>query len=123
MSDDVGSAAPPTTAAAEVSTAELDKQVWDELRQCFDPEIPVNIVDLGLIYAMRSEPLPTGGHRVEVLMTVTAPACGMSEILRTDAEERIGKLPGVREMVVAITFDPPWTPELMSEDARALLNL
>jgi metal-sulfur cluster biosynthetic enzyme len=123
VSDAVGSAGPPTAGEGEVATAELDKQVWDELRQCFDPEIPVNIVDLGLIYAMRSEPLPAGGHRVEVLMTVTAPACGMSEILRTDAEERIGKLPAVREVVVAITFDPPWTPELMSEDARALLNL
>lgn len=118
-------AVPPVASGAEpeLSTAELEKRVWDELRECFDPEIPVNIVDLGLIYAMRSEPLPTGGHRVEVLMTVTAPACGMSEILRGDAEERIGRLPGVREVVVAITFDPPWTPELMSADARALLNL
>ncbi len=113
----------PTPPSAEVSTADLEKAVWDELRQCFDPEIPVNIVDLGLIYAMRSEPLPAGGHRVEVLMTVTAPACGMSEILRSEAEDRIGKLPGVREVVVAITFDPPWTPELMSDEARALLNL
>jgi metal-sulfur cluster biosynthetic enzyme len=106
-----------------VTTAELEKAVWAELRQCFDPEIPVNIVDLGLIYAMRSEPLPAGGHRVEVLMTVTAPACGMSEILRSEAERRIAKLPDVHEVVVAITFDPPWTPELMSDDARALLNL
>ncbi len=115
--------ASPALPSAEVSTADLEKSVWDELRQCFDPEIPVNIVDLGLIYAMRSEPLPAGGHRVEVLMTVTAPACGMSEILRSEAEDRIGKLTGVREVVVAITFDPPWTPELMTDEARALLNL
>jgi metal-sulfur cluster biosynthetic enzyme len=109
--------------ATDSATAELDKLVWRELRECFDPEIPVNIVDLGLIYAMRSEPLPSGGHRVEVLMTVTSPACGMSEILRNEAEARIRKLTGVAEVEVAVTFDPPWTPELMTEDARMMLNL
>lgn len=117
---------PPTVKAAQpsaISTEELDRQVWDELRLCFDPEIPVNIVELGLVYAMRSEPLPDGGHRVEVLMTVTSPACGMSEILRSEAQARIEGLPGVKEVVVAITFDPPWTPELMSAEARLLLNL
>jgi metal-sulfur cluster biosynthetic enzyme len=112
--------ATPTSVSA---TAELERLVWQELRECYDPEIPVNIVDLGLVYAMRSEPLPEGGHRVEVLMTVTSPACGMSEILRSEADERIRKLPGVRQVEVAITFDPPWSPELMSEDARMMLNL
>jgi metal-sulfur cluster biosynthetic enzyme len=112
-----------TADGQELATAELEKLVWLELRQCFDPEIPVNIVDLGLVYAMRSAPLPEGGHRVEVLMTVTSPACGMSEILRTDADGRIRKLPNVREVEVAVTFDPPWTPELMTDDARMLLNL
>jgi metal-sulfur cluster biosynthetic enzyme len=109
--------------APEITTTELEKLVWQELRQCFDPEIPVNIVDLGLVYAMQSAPLPEGGHRVEVLMTVTSPACGMSEILRNEADDRIHALPGVREVEVAITFDPPWTPELMTADARMLLNL
>ena len=108
---------------ATIATAELEKLVWQELRQCFDPEIPVNIVDLGLVYAMRSAPLPEGGHRVEVLMTVTSPACGMSEILRDEAEALIRQLPGVREVEVAVTFDPPWTPERMTPDARMLLNL
>jgi metal-sulfur cluster biosynthetic enzyme len=116
--------APPTPGAAtEIGTEALEKLVWQELRQCFDPEIPVNIVELGLVYAMRSEPLPAGGHRVEVLMTVTSPACGMSEILRAEAEDRIARLPGVKEAVVAVTFDPPWTPELMTAEARMLLNL
>jgi len=105
------------------ATAALDSKVWQELRECYDPEIPVNIVDLGLVYAMKSEALAEGGHRVEVLMTVTSPACGMSEILRTEAEERIRKLPEVREVVVAVTFDPPWSPELMTDDARMLLNM
>jgi metal-sulfur cluster biosynthetic enzyme len=109
--------------APEITTTELEKLVWQELRQCFDPEIPVNIVDLGLVYAMQSAPLPEGGHRVEVLMTVTSPACGMSEILRDEAEARIRQLPGVREVEVAVTFEPPWTPELMTADARMLLNL
>ena len=109
--------------APDDATAVLERLVWQELRECYDPEIPVNIVDLGLIYAMRSEPLPQGGHRVEVLMTVTSPACGMSEILRTEADARIRKLTGVAEVEVAITFDPPWTPELMTEDARLLMNM
>jgi metal-sulfur cluster biosynthetic enzyme len=106
-----------------IPTGDLEKLVWQELRQCFDPEIPVNIVDLGLVYAMQSAPLPEGGHRVEVLMTVTSPACGMSEILHDEAEARIRQLPGVREVEVAITFEPPWTPERMTDEARMLLNL
>jgi metal-sulfur cluster biosynthetic enzyme len=115
-----GSSAP---SSSDPATVELERLVWQELRECYDPEIPINIVELGLVYAMRSEPLPEGGHRVEVLMTVTSPACGMSEILRGEADERIRKLPGVRQVEVAITFDPPWTPELMTEDARLMLNL
>jgi metal-sulfur cluster biosynthetic enzyme len=109
--------------APDDATATLERLVWQELRECYDPEIPVNIVDLGLVYAMRSEPLPQGGHRVEVLMTVTSPACGMSEVLRTEADARIRKLTGVAEVEVAVTFDPPWTPELMTEDARLLMNM
>ena len=111
------------TSPAGETLSPLDRLVWQELRECYDPEIPVNIVDLGLVYAMKSEALPEGGHRVEVLMTVTSPACGMSEILRSEAEERIRKLPDVRQVEVAVTFDPPWTPELMTEDARLLLNM
>ena len=111
------------TQTSDPGTAELERRVWQELRECYDPEIPINIVELGLVYALRSEPLPEGGHRVEVLMTVTSPACGMSEILRTEADDRIRKLAGVRQVEVVITFDPPWTPELMSDDARMVLNL
>jgi metal-sulfur cluster biosynthetic enzyme len=108
---------------ADLTTEALEKLVWQELRQCFDPEIPINIVDLGLVYAMRSEPLPEGGHRVEVLMTVTSPACGMSEILRNEADARIRQLPGVHELEVAVTFDPPWTPELMTPEIRMMFNI
>jgi metal-sulfur cluster biosynthetic enzyme len=105
------------------SSSTLEELVWHELRELYDPEIPVNIVELGLIYAMRTAPLAGGGHRVEVLMTVTSPACGMSEVLRTEADARLRSLPEVREVEVAVTFDPPWTPSLMSEEARLLLNL
>jgi metal-sulfur cluster biosynthetic enzyme len=105
------------------ATTDLEKLVWQELRQCYDPEIPVNIVDLGLVYALRALPVPEGDHRVEVVMTVTSPACGVSEMLRAEAEARIRALPGVAAVDVAVTFDPPWTPERMTADARALLNL
>jgi metal-sulfur cluster biosynthetic enzyme len=115
------SAQPP--AATPAPNGDLEARVWQELRECYDPEIPVNIVDLGLVYTMNLEALAEGGHRVQVLMTVTSPACGMSEILREEAEARIRKLPDVREVEVAVTFDPPWTPERMTEDARMLLNL
>lgn len=114
---------PPVPGSEATSAQELEQRVWNELRQCFDPEIPINIVELGLVYALQTAALPGGGHRVEVLMTVTSPACGMSEILRDEAEARIRQLPDVREVVVAVTFDPPWTPELMSAEARMLLNL
>jgi metal-sulfur cluster biosynthetic enzyme len=102
---------------------QLEDRVWSELRQLYDPEIPVNVVELGLIYDMKTAALPDGGHRVEVLMTVTSPACGMSEFLRSDAEARLRRLPDVREVEVAVTFDPPWSPERMSESARLMLNL
>jgi metal-sulfur cluster biosynthetic enzyme len=110
-------------APGAAANATLEGLVWQELREIYDPEIPVNIVDLGLVYAMQTAPLPEGGHRVEVLMTVTSPACGMSEVLRTEADARLRKLPEVREVEVAVTFDPPWSPELMTEDARLLLNI
>jgi metal-sulfur cluster biosynthetic enzyme len=112
--------APPTT---PTPGSDLERQVWRELHQCYDPEIPVDIVELGLVYAVRTPTLPTGGYRVEVLMTVTAPACGMSEVLRGEAEARIRSLPGVREVEVAVTLDPPWTPERMSADARMVLGM
>jgi metal-sulfur cluster biosynthetic enzyme len=113
----------PETGTPEAQGRSLEERVWSELRQVYDPEIPVNIVELGLVYAMATAPLPDGGHRVEVLMTVTAPTCGMSEMLRAEAEARLRGLADVREVEVAVTFEPPWTPELMSESARLLLNL
>jgi metal-sulfur cluster biosynthetic enzyme len=104
-------------------TAALEASVWQELRECYDPEIPVNIVELGLVYEVSTTPLPEGDRRVKVVMTVTSPGCDMSEVLRSDAEERIRKLAGVREVEIEVTFDPPWTPEKMTEDARLILGM
>jgi metal-sulfur cluster biosynthetic enzyme len=112
-----------TTAATDPPGLTLEERVWSELRELYDPEIPLNIVELGLVYAVRAIPLSDGGHRVEVLMTVTSPACGMSEILHGEADARIRRLPFVREVEVTVTFDPPWTPDRMSEDARLALNI
>jgi metal-sulfur cluster biosynthetic enzyme len=107
----------------DVRPGSLEQRIWSELRQVYDPEIPVNIVELGLVYDMQTAPLPEGGHLVEVLMTVTSPACAMSEMLCAETEMRLRKLPDVREVAVAVTFEPPWTPDRMSESARLLLNL
>jgi probable FeS assembly SUF system protein SufT len=108
-------AAPAVAAGAGVA----EDIVWDQLRQCYDPEIPVNIVDLGLVYECRITPLPEGdGHRVDVRMTLTAPGCGMGEFLVQDVRARLEEIPGVTEVNVVLTFDPPWHQGMMSDAAR-----
>jgi probable FeS assembly SUF system protein SufT len=97
--------------------------VWDALRGCFDPEIPVNIVDLGLIYDLNIEPGEGGGNRVEVKMTLTAPGCGMGPVIAEDARTRIAALPTVTEAKVHIVWDPMWTPQMISEAGRKQLGL
>jgi metal-sulfur cluster biosynthetic enzyme len=95
--------------------------VYTELRQVYDPEIPVNIVDLGLVYGcdLRED---AGGVHVEVSMTMTAPGCGMGDILKLEAEDRIRLIPGVRSAHVEIVWDPPWDQSRMSEAARLELG-
>lgn len=107
----------------EVSKEVLQKLVWDQLRTCFDPEIPVNIVDLGLIYLCEVTPLPEGRFRVDVKMTLTAPGCGMGGVLKADAEAKIGRLPGVKTVNVELVVDPPWNQGMMSEAAKLQLGL
>ncbi|MCS6862501.1 MAG: putative Fe-S cluster assembly protein SufT [Abditibacteriales bacterium] len=109
-------------AAAQVNKP-LEELVWEALRTCYDPEIPVNIVDLGLVYGCEVTPLPEGGHRVAVTMTLTAPGCGMGDVLKADAERKIARLPGVKEVHVELVIDPPWSPERMSEVAKLQLGL
>jgi metal-sulfur cluster biosynthetic enzyme len=102
----------------------LDEEaVWEQLRMCYDPEIPVNIVDLGLVYDLQISPLSAGGNRVEVKMTLTAPGCGMGPILQQDVEDKVRSIPGVREAAVYLVWDPPWNREMISEAARLQLGL
>lgn len=117
-------AAPAVAAAGPAAGSEdLDKLVWDQLRTCYDPEIPVNIVDLGLVYECAVAPLEGGGHRAEVKLTLTAPGCGMGGVLAADAQAKIAALPGIREANVEIVFEPPWNPGMMSESARLELGM
>jgi len=101
-----------------------EELVLDQLRTVFDPEIPVNIVDLGLVYGCSIAPVPeVGGNLVEVKMTLTAPGCGMSNVLKSDVERRLSGLPDVKEVRVQIVFDPPWHPGLMSDAAKLQLGI
>jgi probable FeS assembly SUF system protein SufT len=88
------------------------------MRACYDPEIPINIVDLGLVYECDVSQNDDGTRTVEVQITLTAPGCGMGEILVDDVRDKIQRIPTVREARVALTFDPPWNQSMMSEAAR-----
>jgi len=100
-----------------------EEDVWDTLRNCFDPEIPVNIVDLGLVYDMQIEPLPAGGNSVSVKMTLTAPGCGMGGAIAGDAQQKLLCLPGVHEAKVDIVWDPPWHHSMITPEGRKTLGL
>ncbi|MFP7723506.1 putative Fe-S cluster assembly protein SufT [Lysobacter sp. A3-1-A15] len=96
----------------------VEQLVWKQLRTCFDPEIPVNIVDLGLIYEVHLLPADAGQRMIEVKMTLTAPACGMGDILVDDVRSKLEMIPTVAEADVELVFDPPWNRTMMSEVAR-----
>ena len=97
--------------------------IWDALKTCYDPEIPVNIVDLGLVYDVQVKSLPEGGNEVDVKMTLTAPGCGMGGVIAGDAEQKIRELPGVTEARVEVVWDPIWNQSMMSDAARLQLGL
>ncbi len=97
---------------------DVRKLVWDQLRTCYDPEIPINIVELGLIYECEVQPNDDGSRNVDVTMTLTAPGCGMGDFLAQDVKEKIEAIPTIREARVEIVFDPPWNQSMMSEAAR-----
>jgi probable FeS assembly SUF system protein SufT len=116
----------PAAETAPVAAAEGpfgEQAVWEALKTCFDPEIPVNIVDLGLVYDLAIEPTPAGGHRVEVKMTLTAPGCGMGPVIAEDARQKIAALATVESAKVHIVWDPQWTPQMISETGRKVLGL
>jgi probable FeS assembly SUF system protein SufT len=121
-----GFALPPPEPARESAADPKDfteKAVWDALKTCFDPEIPVNIVDLGLVYDLSVEDLPAGGRSLEVKMTLTAPGCGMGPVIAEDARAKIAALPGVASAQVHVVWDPVWNPRMISEDGRRVLGL
>lgn len=102
---------------------EVKERVWTALRGVYDPEIPVNVVDLGLVYTCEVNAAPEGGYQVNVKMTLTAPGCGMGNVLKDDAERRILAVPGVKAANVEMVVDPPWNQSMMSEAARLELGL
>ncbi|MBN4078420.1 putative Fe-S cluster assembly protein SufT [Gammaproteobacteria bacterium AH-315-C21] len=99
------------------------EQVWEQLRTCYDPEIPVNIVELGLIYECKTTELEDGGNQVNITMTLTAPGCGMGPILVDDAHSKVMSVKNVTEVHCELVFDPPWDQGMMSEAARLQTGL
>ena len=122
-----GADAARDTAATGVTESQpaivTEEEVLETLRTCYDPEIPVNIVDLGLVYDLQISPLPDAGHRVEIKMTLTAPGCGMGPVLQQDVESKVLALPGVKEAAVALVWEPQWNREMLSDAAKLQLGL
>ncbi len=114
---------PPPAIPENASDADIEAVIWQQLKTCYDPEIPVNIVDLGLIYRCDVTALGNGERSIRVDMTLTAPGCGMGEILVQDAQEKIAVIPTVADVVVELVFDPPWNQSMMSEEAMLQTGL
>ncbi len=112
-----------SAASADTSTPEgVEKAVWDQLRTVFDPEIPINVVELGLVYDLKVRPLDGGRNRVEVKMTLTAPGCGMGAAIADDAKTKISSVSGVTETDVELVWEPQWGPSMMSDAAKLTLG-
>jgi probable FeS assembly SUF system protein SufT len=117
--DALGKLPPPAIELAEgASDDDVEKLVWEQLRTCFDPEIPINVVELGLVYDATLESLPGGERKVYVKMTLTAPGCGMGDILVDDVRTKLELIPTVVEADVDLVFDPPWNHAMMSDAAK-----
>jgi probable FeS assembly SUF system protein SufT len=114
---------PEVKKAEEVTPEKLEQLVWDQLKTCYDPEIPVNIVDLGLVYLCEVQPADGGGQNVKVKMTLTAPGCGMGPVLAHDVKQKIESLPGVKSSDVEVVFDPVWDRSMMSDAAKLQLGM
>jgi probable FeS assembly SUF system protein SufT len=121
--DAIGEEVPAAPSAPEAGERPVEELVWEQLRTCYDPEIPVNIVELGLVYGCEVTPQPDGGHKVGVRFTLTAPGCGMGDYLRMDIERKLASIPGVSQAEVEVVLDPPWDMSRMSDAARLQLGL
>ena len=111
------------TTAGPVTQEQLEKQVWDALKTCYDPEIPVNVVDLGLIYDCHLTPIGADNYKAEVKMTLTAPGCGMGPVLAQDVQNKLISLEPIEEANVELVWDPPWNQGMMTEAAKLQLGL
>jgi probable FeS assembly SUF system protein SufT len=120
--DAIGEQPTKPLTAEDAAGRSTEQMAWEQLKTCFDPEIPVNIVDLGLVYRCAAEPVE-GGERVRVDFTLTAPGCGMGDFLRQDVEQKLLAIPGVKEAEVNVVLDPPWDQSMMSDVARLQLGL
>jgi len=124
--DAIGKEVPPEAAGGAeqgVSGEELEQRIWQVLKTCYDPEIPVNIVDLGLIYDLKILPLEENKNRVEVKMTLTAQGCGMGTSIAADAQWKLLDLPSIKEADVQVVWEPPWTPQRISPEGKAVLGI
>ena len=108
----------PPKVPENASDADIEAVIWDQLKTCYDPEIPVDIVNLGLVYRCEVTPLGNGQRSVSVDMTLTAPGCGMGDVLVQDAREKIAIIPTIADVTVELVFDPPWNVGMMTEEAR-----
>lgn len=140
--DAIGKGVPPETATVAAAAARetaaaapdagretagpagsIEEKVWAALRTCYDPEIPVNVVDLGLVYSCEVSELPEGGSRVAIQMTLTAPGCGMGPVIADDVKRKVEEIANVRQADVEVVFDPQWNQNMMTEAARLQLGL
>jgi probable FeS assembly SUF system protein SufT len=112
-----------TSGSERPTEGDLEQAAWNQLKTCYDPEIPVNIVDLGLVYSLDIKSHQEGGSEVNVQMTLTAPGCGMGPILASEARQKILALDGVTDANVDLVWDPPWTPDRISEAGKQKLGM
>ena len=120
---DVQAQSAPNTTSGPVTPEQLEKQVWEALKTCYDPEIPVNIVDLGLIYDCHLTPVGANNFKADVKMTLTAPGCGMGPVLAQDVQNKLLSLEPIDEANVELVWDPPWNQGMMTEAAKLQLGL
>jgi probable FeS assembly SUF system protein SufT len=115
--------AKPAAAGTPVTQELLEKEIWNQMRTCYDPEIPVNIVDLGLIYDCHLTQLAPNSYKADVKMTLTAPGCGMGPVLAQDVQNKLLSLEAVDDVSVELVWDPPWNQGMMTEAAKLQLGL
>ncbi len=120
--DAIGETPTRPPSAEDLAGKTTEQLAWEQLKTCYDPEIPINIVDLGLVYWCEVEPRD-GGEAVRVELTLTAPGCGMGDFLRQDVQQKLLAIPGVKEAEVEVVLDPPWDQSMMSDAARLQLGL